>query len=96
MPGMIFEKAQNKIRDPALLRKLIVEVIGREGRSAMADVVITNPPFGKKSSIVAAPALRSCQPVMRPSRCARRSPSARISRTLHSAAFSLKSATKKG
>ena len=95
MLGMIFEKAQNKIQDPALLRKLIVELIGREGWSAMADVVITNPPFGKKSSIVAAPALRSCQPVMRLQGApgARR---ARTSRTIHSAAFFLKSATKKG
>ena len=36
MLGMIFEKAQNKIQDPALLRKLIVELIGREDWSAMA------------------------------------------------------------
>ena len=36
MLGMIFEKAQNKIQDPALLRRLIVELIGREDWSAMA------------------------------------------------------------
>ena len=34
--GLIFEKAQNRIQDPAKLRRLIVELIGREDWSAMA------------------------------------------------------------
>jgi len=39
MLGLIFEKAQSKIQDPARLRQLIVELIGREDWSAMsADV----------------------------------------------------------
>jgi type I restriction enzyme M protein len=39
MLGLIFEKAQNRIQDPAKLRQLIVELIGRENWSAMsADV----------------------------------------------------------
>ena len=39
MLGLIFEKAQNKIQDPAKLRQLIVELIGKESWSAMsADV----------------------------------------------------------
>jgi type I restriction enzyme M protein len=39
MLGLIFEKAQNRIQDPAKLRQLIVELIGRESWSAMsADV----------------------------------------------------------
>lgn len=39
MLGLIFEKAQNKIQDPAKLRQLVVELIGREDWSAMsADV----------------------------------------------------------
>ena len=39
MLGLIFEKAQNKIQDPAKLRRLIVELIGKENWSAMsADV----------------------------------------------------------
>lgn len=39
MLGMIFEKAQNKIQDPAKLRQLVVELIGKEDWSAMsADV----------------------------------------------------------
>ena len=39
MLGLIFEKAQNKIQDPAKLRQLIVELIGKENWSAMsADV----------------------------------------------------------
>ncbi len=39
MLGLIFEKAQNRIQDPAKLRRLIVELIGREDWSAMtADV----------------------------------------------------------
>jgi len=37
--GLIFEKAQNKIQDPAKLRQLVVELIGKENWSAMsADV----------------------------------------------------------
>lgn len=36
MLGLIFEKAQNKITDPAKLRQLIVELIGKEDWSAMA------------------------------------------------------------
>ncbi len=36
MLGLIFEKAQNKIQDPAKLRQLIVELIGKENWSAMA------------------------------------------------------------
>lgn len=39
MLGLIFEKAQNRIQDPAKLRQLIVELIGKEDWSAMsADV----------------------------------------------------------
>jgi type I restriction enzyme M protein len=39
MLGLIFEKAQNKIQDPAKLRQLVVELIGKETWSAMsADV----------------------------------------------------------
>ncbi len=39
MLGLIFEKALNKIQDPAKLRQLIVELIGKENWSAMsADV----------------------------------------------------------
>jgi type I restriction enzyme M protein len=39
MLGLIFEKAQNRIQDPAKLRQLIVELIGKENWSAMsADV----------------------------------------------------------
>jgi type I restriction enzyme M protein len=39
MLGLIFEKAQNKIQDPANLRQLVVELIGKENWSAMsADV----------------------------------------------------------
>ncbi len=39
MLGLIFEKAQNRIQDPAKLRQLIVELIGKESWSAMsADV----------------------------------------------------------
>ena len=36
MLGLIFSKAQNKIQDPAKLRTLIVELIGKEEWSAMA------------------------------------------------------------
>ena len=39
MLGLIFRKSQNKIQDPAKLRQLIVELIGKENWSAMsADV----------------------------------------------------------
>jgi type I restriction enzyme M protein len=39
MLGLVFRKAQNKIQDPAKLRRLIVELIGKENWSAMsADV----------------------------------------------------------
>jgi type I restriction enzyme M protein len=39
MLGLIFRKAQNKIQDPAKLRKLVVDLIGNEDWSAMsADV----------------------------------------------------------
>ena len=39
MLGLIFEKAQNKIQDPAKLRQLMVELIGKEDWSSMsADV----------------------------------------------------------
>ena len=39
MLGLIFEKAQNKIQDPAKLRQLVVELIGKEDWSSMsADV----------------------------------------------------------
>jgi type I restriction enzyme M protein len=39
MLGLIFEKAQNRIQDPAKLRQLIVELIGKENWSDMsADV----------------------------------------------------------
>jgi len=36
MLGLIFRKAQNKIQDPAKLRTLVVELIGKEQWSAMA------------------------------------------------------------
>ena len=36
MLGIIFGKAQNKIQDPAKLRQLVVELIGKESWSAMA------------------------------------------------------------
>lgn len=36
MLGLIFEKAQNKIQDPAKLRQLIVELIGKESWLGMA------------------------------------------------------------
>jgi type I restriction enzyme M protein len=36
MLGLVFRKAQNKIQDPAKLRQLVVELIGRENWSAMA------------------------------------------------------------
>src|SRR5688572_22014902 len=39
MLGLIFRKAQNKIQDPAKLRRLVVDLIGNENWSAMsADV----------------------------------------------------------
>jgi type I restriction enzyme M protein len=39
MLGLVFRKAQNKIQDPAKLRQLVVELIGKEQWSAMdADV----------------------------------------------------------
>jgi type I restriction enzyme M protein len=39
MLGLIFEEAQSKIQDPAKLRQLVVELIGKEHWSAMsADV----------------------------------------------------------
>ena len=39
MLGLIFEKAQNKIQDPAKLRQLIIELVDKENWSAMsADV----------------------------------------------------------
>ncbi len=39
MLGLIFEKGQNKIQDPAKLRQLIVELIGKENWSAMSSDV---------------------------------------------------------
>ena len=39
MLGLIFEKAQNKIQDPAKLHQLIVELIGKEHWSAMSGDV---------------------------------------------------------
>lgn len=36
MLGLIFDRAQNRIQDPARLRQLIVELIGQENWSAMA------------------------------------------------------------
>jgi type I restriction enzyme M protein len=36
MLGLVFRKAQNKIQDPAKLRQLVVELIGKENWSAMA------------------------------------------------------------
>ena len=39
MLGLIFEKAQNRIQDPAKLRQLIVELIGKEDWSAMSSDV---------------------------------------------------------
>ena len=39
MLGLIFRKAQNKIQDPAKLRQLIVELIGRENWSSMSTDV---------------------------------------------------------
>jgi type I restriction enzyme M protein len=39
MLGVIFRKAQNKVQDPAILRRLVVDLIGREAWSALdADV----------------------------------------------------------
>ncbi len=39
MLGLVFRKAQNKIQDPAILRRLVVDLIGREQWSALdADV----------------------------------------------------------
>jgi type I restriction enzyme M protein len=39
MLGVIFRKAQNKIQDPAKLRKLVVDLIGNEDWSAMSSDV---------------------------------------------------------
>jgi type I restriction enzyme M protein len=39
MLGLIFRKAQNRIQDPAKLRRLIVELIGQESWSAMSSDV---------------------------------------------------------
>ena len=39
MLGIIFRKAQNKIQDPAKLRQLIVELIGKENWSSMSSDV---------------------------------------------------------
>jgi type I restriction enzyme M protein len=39
MLGLIFRKAQNKIQDPAKLRQLIVELIGKETWTAMSSDV---------------------------------------------------------
>src|SRR5712691_9566662 len=39
MLGIIFRKAQNKIQDPAKLRQLIVELIGKETWTAMSSDV---------------------------------------------------------
>ena len=39
MLGIIFRKAQNKIQDPAKLRQLIVELIGKESWSSMSSDV---------------------------------------------------------
>ncbi len=39
MLGLIFRKAQNKIQDPAKLRQLIVELIGKENWTAMSTDV---------------------------------------------------------
>src|SRR5947208_12308527 len=39
MLGLIFRKAQNKIQDPAKLRKLVVDLIGNEDWSAMSSDV---------------------------------------------------------
>jgi len=39
MLGLIFRKAQNRIQDPAKLRRLIVELIGQENWSAMSSDV---------------------------------------------------------
>src|SRR5205809_1875111 len=39
MLGLIFRKAQNKIQDPAKLRQLIVELIGKENWTAMSSDV---------------------------------------------------------
>jgi type I restriction enzyme M protein len=39
MLGVIFRKAQNKVQDPAILRRLVVDLIGKETWSALdADV----------------------------------------------------------
>ena len=40
MLGLIFRKAQNKIQDPAKLRKLVVDLIGNE--SVARDVAPTS------------------------------------------------------
>ena len=43
MLGLIFEKAQNKIQDPAKLRQHVVELIGKEDWSAMSAEVKATP-----------------------------------------------------
>jgi hypothetical protein len=52
MLGVIFHKAQNKIQDPAKLRRLIVDPILRGDPGTRFNLVLTNPPFGKKSSVL--------------------------------------------
>lgn len=37
MLGLIFEKAQNRIQDPAKLRQLVVELIGKENYHAVSQ-----------------------------------------------------------
>jgi type I restriction enzyme M protein len=48
MLGTIFRKAQNRVQDPAKLT--VADALGSKG-SLEFDMVLTNPPFGKKSSI---------------------------------------------
>jgi len=38
MLGVIFRKSQNKIQDPAKLRRLVVDLIGNEDWSSMSTV----------------------------------------------------------
>ena len=47
MLGLIFAKAQNRIQDPAKLRRLIVELIGKsEWTSLSAELFTTcDPPY---------------------------------------------------
>ncbi len=59
MLGLIFEKAQNRIQDPAKLRRLIVELIGREDWSAMTGKKNGVKPDRKEARTSAPAAIRA-------------------------------------